>query len=324
MRAHRPTLGRSFTAMLVYQMKVIWSVQQQSLLGMSEEGTRYYFELWPKGMAPNVESVARQTVDGFNCHHVRPYLEPDESSKDCLIWIYTMDDSMGYKQYWAPGKIGHKTCFKTLTPVATGKQRTSPLQPDHSVVLTANRLCKENQLLLTENEEKPVPNGVYYGFTEGGLEATLRFNGESRLEHVEVGGPQKGRYNDLIYNMLGKAINGVFGRQGESKVVDFILEPVDPTEFDGSKESFPRARMNTMEGQPFDGNNLPSLLGLSKRGKLEFVKSRAARSFRAIRNSTFGFRRDRRDAMAYKRLDDSSNDTEDEDSFDGPEHEMTE
>ncbi|KAF4679529.1 hypothetical protein FOZ63_025988 [Perkinsus olseni] len=324
MRAHSPTLGRSFTVMLAYQMKVIWSVQQQSLLGMSEEGTRYYFELCPKGMAANVESVARQTVDGFNCHHVRPYLEPHESSKDCLIWIYTMDDSMGYKQYWAPGKIGRKTCFETLTPVANGKQGTRPLQPDHPVVSTANRLCTENQLLLTENEEKPVPNGVYYGFTEGGLEATLRFNGESRLEHVEVGGPQKRRYNELIYNMFGKAINCVFGREGESKVLDLILEPVDPTKFDGSKESFSRARMNTLGGRPFDSKSLPSLLGLSKSSKLEAVTSRAVRRFRAIRNSASVFRRDRRDAMAKKLLGGSPSDTEDEESLDGPERVTTE
>ncbi|KAF4708172.1 hypothetical protein FOZ62_006159, partial [Perkinsus olseni] len=146
------------------------------------------------------------------------------------------------------------------------------------------------------NEAKPVPNGVYHGFIKHGLRATIEFDDNSQVKNVEVRGPQAKRYNELNYTMLGKALMGAFGRAQEFSVY-LILEPVDPTKFDGSRQTFSRARMNTIEGWPVESGQLPDLLGLRRTRRFNAARSRIARASKAIRNAVSRFRRRGKDGL---------------------------
>ncbi|EER08053.1 hypothetical protein Pmar_PMAR015109 [Perkinsus marinus ATCC 50983] len=158
--------------------------------------------------------------------------------------------------------------------------------------------------------EEPAPNGVYYGFSEDGFEATIKFDGRSRIKEVRVNDPQ-GEVTKLIFTMIGKAIKSYFGIPGETRFVNLIVEPVDRTKFDGTKESFHGARLNTMVGQPFDRSHLRRLFGLKEPGKLKRMRSRIARSITSIRKpGAFLHRRTMRDGMEERLLAQDDTDLE--------------
>lgn len=261
------------------------------LLGKSHNGTRYYFQLWPKGMSLCGWDIDLRQVDGVNCNYMIPHLQPSKDEKEYSVWLSTMDDKEGSKEFEFSGKTRAKACFKTFYAIAPDEERAKRLPSKHSVVSTANRLCLDNELLLSRAVEYPTPNGIYYGFNDKGLEATMKFDGESLIKNVEIGGPQRWRYDGLIFNMIGKAISCELLTNGQSTMTFLILEPVDPTKFDGTKSSFPRARLNTMVGQPFDSNNIQQLFGLPESSKLGAFGSRIAKSFGSIRRPGAAFRR---------------------------------
>ncbi|EER12087.1 hypothetical protein Pmar_PMAR019193 [Perkinsus marinus ATCC 50983] len=275
------------------------------------KGVRYYFDPWPKGMGLSVSELDSREVNGFSCHHTRPSLVPFKYSQSGSAWLYTVSDIRGFREYHTSGNIARETCFETFTHAERGKQRAKILSLEHPVVTTANQLCAGGELVLSMAEEEPAPNGVYYGFTEDGLEVTIKFDGRSRIKEVRMNGPKRERYTELIFSMIGKAISCVFGIQGEDGVTDLIVEPVDPTKFNGTKESFQSARLNTMVGQPFDPSNLRRLFGLSEPGKLKRLRSRIARSIRSIRIPAFSMhRRMMRDGMDEKLLAEDEIDSE--------------
>ncbi|KAF4742311.1 hypothetical protein FOZ63_010107 [Perkinsus olseni] len=195
-----PCLGSALVLALV--AKIPSGNWQPVLVGESDDGTRYYFEPWPRGMTTNIESVARQTVDGFDCDYIKAYREPCKGSKEYHIWMHTVDNAKGYKQFWSPAELGYRTCFNTFTPSKPGRMGKRSLPSNDPVASTANRLCTRNQLLLTENEEKPAPEGVYYGFIEDDLEAIISFHENSQVKHVKIADPNKVPYNEVIYSML--------------------------------------------------------------------------------------------------------------------------
>ncbi|EER12086.1 hypothetical protein Pmar_PMAR019192 [Perkinsus marinus ATCC 50983] len=193
-----------------------------------------------------------------------------------------MDDIKGYKEYRVSGKVAGKTCFKTFLPLVSEEKRTKPLPFKHPVVSTANQICTENGLLLSTAFEEPVPNGVYYGFIENGMEATIKFDGKSRVQHVGINGTDRGRYNKVTFNMIGKAIHCMFGSRERSATAELILEPIDVTKFDGSRRSFSSARLNTVIGQPFNSNELRVILGIRKTNKLKAIGSQIATGVKSL------------------------------------------
>ncbi|KAF4703229.1 hypothetical protein FOZ62_011429, partial [Perkinsus olseni] len=183
---------------------------------------------------------------------------------------------------------------------------------------TAKRLWKENQLLLTENEG-PAPNGVYYGFNAAGTEVTMKFNENAQVEHVQ--GLEHTGFNKLYYTMIGKAMRCVLDEYGGYYRARVFLEPVDPKKFNGSKESFPYARLNTVVGQPFNSNSLPQLLSLTETSKVDIVKSALVRSVTRARNAASRFKRHGKDDLGTEFV--MQDDTEDRDS-DDTDHTLTE
>ncbi|KAF4661933.1 hypothetical protein FOZ61_002854 [Perkinsus olseni] len=208
-----------------------------------------------------------------------------------------MNDVDGCKHYQARATISDKIHFKSFKPFVPVRRMlygTKSLPSDHPSVSTAKRLWKESQLFLTENEGS-APNGVYYGFNAAGTEVTIRFNENAQVEHVQ--GLEHTGFNELYYTMIGKAMRCVFYKYGGYYQARLFLEPVDPKKFNGSKESFPYARLNTVVGQPFNSNSLPQLLSLTETSKLDIVKSTLVRGVTRARNAASRFKRHGKDGL---------------------------
>ncbi|KAF4696320.1 hypothetical protein FOZ60_001445 [Perkinsus olseni] len=141
-----------------------------------------------------------------------------------------------------------------------------------------------------------LPNGVYYGFNEDGVEATVEFDGTSQLTSVKLDASNQGRYNEFIYAMAGKAIRGSFYKdRNSSDAAHLLLEPVDREKFDGSRKSFPHARLNTIEGWPFAIERLADLL--NTKSKLKVIGSRVVRRLSYLRNPISRFNRHGKDGL---------------------------
>ncbi|KAF4723661.1 hypothetical protein FOZ62_001925 [Perkinsus olseni] len=161
----------------------------------------------------------------------------------------------------------------------------------------------ENELFLTD-EEGPAPNGVYYGFTGDGTRATVEFNKTAQVKHVKVDGPDKRRYNEFLFAMVGKAIHGAFRKDWDrSGMAHVLLEPVDREKFNGSRESFSHAQINTVEGRPFTTMDLPRLFGKASTAKV--ARNRTVRRLKTIGNTLSGFLRHRKDDDNLQLLIDS-------------------
>ncbi|KAF4696323.1 hypothetical protein FOZ60_001448 [Perkinsus olseni] len=141
--------------------------------------------------------------------------------------------------------------FKTFQPIGCAGEEMSPLLPSDPILSTANRLFDENQLYVIESDDKPPPNSVYYGFNKNGnydVQVVRRFDVNSRVEDVKVVNSRGLRYKRMHYMILGKVIIGTLLTKRSARRIYFLLEPVDPSDFDGTRESFSRARINTVRG----------------------------------------------------------------------------
>ncbi|KAF4668008.1 hypothetical protein FOZ61_007307 [Perkinsus olseni] len=235
-----------------------------TLVGSSEEGTRYYIQLHPEGKVTTTETEEGYAAnDGFICHRYRLYQKKVKSEQRAHIYIYTMDDVKGFKVYSASASAAWQTRSGAVLFELRHAEADASVQSDEPIVSAANRLCLENDLLLA-GEEEPAPNGVYYGFNEDGLRAMVKFDRMSRVSHIKVDGPLRLAYNEFLYTTVGKAIHASFGVQESSDSTVLILEPVDPHHFNGTRDSFTQARINTVAGRPFDSDRLSSMLGLNK------------------------------------------------------------
>ncbi|KAF4742310.1 hypothetical protein FOZ63_010106 [Perkinsus olseni] len=263
-----------------------------TLVGSSEEGTRYYIQLHPEGKVTSTETEEGYAAnDGFICHRYRLYQKKLKIQERAHIYIYTMDDVKGFKVHSASASAGCETrCGGVLFELRNAESDTS-VQCDEPIVSTVNRLFLGNDLLLT-GEEEPAPNGVYYGFDEGGLGATVKFDEKSRVIHIKVDGPQRVAYNEFLYTMVGEAIHASLGVQESSDSTVLVLEPVDPNYFNGTRDSFTRARINTVAGRPFDSDRLPTMLGLNKARKDS--RSRPVRRLTAMANAASRLRANHR------------------------------
>ncbi|KAF4698598.1 hypothetical protein FOZ62_001550 [Perkinsus olseni] len=309
------------TLTLVLQASIIGGNPQPTLVGESDDGTRYYFAPFPKSTPSRLKVAARQTVDGFNCTYVRQYLKPPSSNiMEPEMGVFTMNDAEGFRDYRAVATIGDTFRFKQFIPsvrVDRTQDRPKSLPSSHPAFSTAERLWRENRLVVADIGEEPAPNGVYYGFDGDGREVTLRFDENSKVKRVE--GQLIGQFNTMYYTMMGKAIHSFFYGDEEYNKATVFLEPVDPKKFNGKRESFPYSRIDTIKGKPFDSTNLPELLGLTRTKMFEAAKpsagSRAWDSFRAA----LGFRR-----QAYKNLQMGllSDDDTDEEEFDESQSDM--
>lgn len=174
-------------------------------------------------------------------------------------------------------------CFGTFKPITSHKFTPEPdsssLRQDDPEVITANRLCTEDKLLMSDSQQDPTPNGMYYGFVKDGMAVTMTFDGDSRLKHIAF----DRSYDTLIYTMLGTAIRGFFTKKGGYEPCVVILEPVDQSKFDGTRLSLPEARLPTVEGQPFSSSELPKLLGLEKTSRFGILKSSFRKSFKRLK-----------------------------------------
>ncbi|KAF4709570.1 hypothetical protein FOZ63_002582, partial [Perkinsus olseni] len=137
-----------------------------------------------------------------------------------------------------------------------------------------------------------------------------RFDATSQVKHVKV---NIKKLNELNYTMVGEAVMGLFGRNGWSEV-SLILEPIDPKKFDGSRESFSRARINTIEGWHVERGRLPDALGLASFDPFKAASCRISRAFRLIRNAASRFRRKGKDGLKDRLL--TKGDTEGDNSDD--------
>ncbi|KAF4679530.1 hypothetical protein FOZ60_014941 [Perkinsus olseni] len=259
---------------LVWSLALSWTVvgvlqqhQVPTLVGDSGDGTRYYFLLRPRGQAMRV-----YLSEGYNlnaslaCYDSRLYQEPARGSKKASMYMYTVNDKKGSNAYSTSLRVDQGTCFGAVLGAEGAENRTAASLDDY-VVATANSLCAGKRLLLATEEERPAPNGVYYGFDGDGLEVTVRFDQKSRVRYIKVDDPGKTGYTELFYTMVGEALHGFFvTKRGHERTV-LMLEPVDPDKFNGSKKNFPDARLNTIEGEPVDSNNLLKILGLNKAKK---------------------------------------------------------
>ncbi|KAF4728657.1 hypothetical protein FOZ63_007001, partial [Perkinsus olseni] len=192
------------TVILVLQGKMTSSRRSPVLVGESGAGTRYYFQLTAESGVIRTKRIGRQTVDGLYCEYVKHCQGPRRDSKGVEVAVYRVDAVEGSKQYWARASIDHRFRFVDFIPLRRGWQG-QPLLRGNPVLSTAESLWTDNQLLLAYAEE-PASNGVYYGFNEDGVEATVEFDGASQLTGVKLDAPNRGRYNEFIYAMVGKAI----------------------------------------------------------------------------------------------------------------------
>ncbi|KAF4727743.1 hypothetical protein FOZ62_027419 [Perkinsus olseni] len=308
----------ALTLLLTLQVNIIGGNPQPTLVGESDDGTRYYFLPFPKGTPDRRQVAARQTVDGFNCTYVKLFLEPPASNvMEPEMGIFTMNDAEGFRDYLAVATIGDTFRFKRIIPsvrVERMQHRQRSLPSSHPARSTAERLWRENKLFVADIGEEPAPNGVYYGFDGYGVEVTLRFDENSKVKSVE--GQLIDRFNTMYYTMMGKAIHSFFHGDEKYNKETVLLEPVDPKKFNGRRESFPYARINTIKGQPFDSSNLAELLGLTKTKKFGAAKPSAGRRAWDSLRASVGFRR-----SAYKNLQMgllSDDDTEEKDFDESP------
>ncbi|KAF4704428.1 hypothetical protein FOZ63_001942 [Perkinsus olseni] len=294
MPQHRQIPFLSLTLLLVLQGKVASGLRSPVFVGESGAGTRYYFEPLTEDGSFYAKRLDRHTVDGFYCEHVRHSLGPRRASGVVQMAAYTVDAEEGSKQYWTRANIDRNFSFEAFIPLRRGWQG-QPLLRGDPVLSTAESLWTDNQLLLADAEE-PAPNGVYYGFNEDGVEATLRFDRTSQLTGVKLDPSNQGRYNEFIYAMVGKAIRGSFYKNRNSyDAAHLLLEPVDRKKFDGSRESFSSARLDTVKGWPFPIQSLPDLL--ITESKLKAVSSRIVRRLSPLRNHLSKFRRHGKDGL---------------------------
>ncbi|KAF4696324.1 hypothetical protein FOZ60_001449 [Perkinsus olseni] len=289
-----------FTLMLASQLKSLQGQHEPIIVGESEEGTRYYIEPWPPYMERNMEGIRRHTVDGFDCYFMRPYLSPARSEAawhgECHLTIYTVDDMRGAKQCSTSGY----RLFGTAKSIESGYERETWLPADHPRVCDVRRLLKTKRVFVTENAAKPEPSGMYYGFNEAGFRAKIEFDATSQVKHVKV-------------NIKGiRRVELHHGTDGAG--ISLILEPIDPKTFDGSRESFSRARINTIEGWHVERGQLLDALGLASFDLFKAASCRISRAFRSIRNAASRFRRKGKDGLKDRLL--TKGDTEGDNSDD--------
>ncbi|KAF4758054.1 hypothetical protein FOZ63_034172, partial [Perkinsus olseni] len=298
MRYHRHAASLGLTLMLALQMNIMRGQHEPVVVGESENGTRYYIEAWPPLMRRNTEGMRRHTVDGIACAFMRPYLSRNhakdkrEWQKGWQWWVYTVDDVKGSKQYLKP-------------------QRREPLQTDPFTgsgfawcrvqttgLKNVKDLISKDRMYVTENVDKPAPNAMYFGFNEKGLQATVQFDETSQVRKVRVNAESCETFE---YTMLGKAIFGFFYSSKPKAQFGMILEPVDPEKFDGSKESFSRARINTIVGWHGKAEEVYEALSLNSFEPLKGARSRISRVFKTVRHAASTFRKSR-DGLATKLL----------------------
>ncbi|KAF4679474.1 hypothetical protein FOZ60_015032 [Perkinsus olseni] len=213
MPQHRQIPFLSLTLLLALQGEVARCHRSPVFVGESGAGTRYYFDPLTEDGSFYAKRLDRHTVDGFYCEHVRHSLRPRRASEAVQMAAYTVDAVKGSKEYWTRANIDRNFSFEAFIPMGRGWQG-QPLLRGSPVLSTAESLWTDNQLLLADAEE-PAPNGVYYGFNEDGVEATVEFDGASQLTGVKLDAPNRGRYNEFIYAMVGKAIRGSFYKRPE-------------------------------------------------------------------------------------------------------------
>ncbi|KAF4733465.1 hypothetical protein FOZ63_025285 [Perkinsus olseni] len=317
MRYQNQVPWATLTLLLILQANTIGGNLQPALCGKSDDGTRYYFTPFPKGEPPRLKVVARQTVDGFNCTYVRQYLKPPSSNvMEPEMGVFTVNDEAGCRDYRARPTIGDTFNFKEFFPsvyedrTLHGPKWQRSLPPSHPARSTAERLWRENKLVIADIGEEPAPNGVYYGFDGDGLEVILRFDENSQLRNVE--GQLIDRFNTVYYTMIGKAIHSFFRGDEEYHKATVLLEPVDPKKFNGRRESFSYARIDTIKGKPFDSSKLAELLGLTRTKKFRAVKPSARRRAWDSLRAAIGFRGQGYSDLQMGLL--SKDDTDEEDS----------
>ncbi|KAF4696321.1 hypothetical protein FOZ60_001446 [Perkinsus olseni] len=147
-------------------------------------------------------------------------------------------------------------------------------------------LISKDRMYVTENADKPAPNAMYFGFNEEGLQATVQFDETSQVRKVRVNAESCETFE---YTMLGKAIVGFFYSSKPKAQFGVILEPVDPEKFDGSKESFSRARINTIVGWHGKAEEVYEALSLNSFEPLKSTRSRISRIFKTIRHAASTF-----------------------------------
>ncbi|KAF4705200.1 hypothetical protein FOZ63_025929 [Perkinsus olseni] len=302
MRSDCISLRLALVWSLALSRTVVGVLQQQqvpTLVGDSGEGTRYYFLLRSRGQAMRVYlSEGYHLNASLACYDSRLYQEPARGSNKASMYMYSVDDKKGSKAYSTSLRADQGTCFGAVLGAEGAENRTAASR--HHVVATANSLCAGKRLLLAMEEQRPAPNGVYYGFDGDGLEVTVGFDRESRVRYIKVDDPDKTGYTELFYTMVGKALHGFFVTERGHERTVLMLEPVDPGKFNGSKKNFPDARLNTFEGEPVDSNNLLKILGLNKANRLERVRRSVVRGFRSIRGAAARLCTHGTDCLAYE------------------------
>ncbi|KAF4696319.1 hypothetical protein FOZ60_001444 [Perkinsus olseni] len=294
MPQHRQIPFLSLTLLLALEGEVVRGHRNPVIVGESGAGTRYYFEPLTEDGSLYAKRLGRQTVDGLSCEYVRHSLRPRRDPEAVNLAVYRVDDMEGTKSYRAQGNTNHPFPFFVLSPL--GQRFLGNL-----TLPILQSLWTGNQLLLADAEE-PAPNGVYYGFNEDGVEATVEFDGASQLTGVKLDASNRGRYNEFIYAMVGKAIQGSFYKdRNPSGGAHLLLEPVDREKFNGSRESFLNARINTIEGEPFAIERLPDLL--TTKSKLKAASSRVVRRLDYLRKSLSSSRRYGKDFLKYGLLE---------------------
>ncbi|KAF4756638.1 hypothetical protein FOZ62_005247 [Perkinsus olseni] len=311
MRYHRHAASLGLTLTLALQMRITSGQHEPVVVGETENGTRYYVEPWPPCMRRNRDGIRRHTVNDIECMFMRPYLERNEAKgkaewqKGWQWWVYVVDDVRGSKQYMIPERRGELPGGLFPPNSGSGFAWSPILQTIDQKLVTD--LIKRDRMFVTQNADKPAPNGIYYGFNEEGLQAIVQFDKTSQVKQVSVNWKSCGLFH---YTMLGKAVVGFFS--DPKSTFGLILEPVDREKFDGSRESFSRARINTIEGWKGDKAAVYEALGSPSFKPLEAV----SKVFRTLRNSASRFRRRGKDGLKDQLLtkDDTEEGSSDDDA----------
>ncbi|KAF4666578.1 hypothetical protein FOL47_004023 [Perkinsus chesapeaki] len=315
-------------------------------MGDDGQGSRYYAKLATKDTF--MTSVDRESYerDGYTCMRSDSILNRANKEGYDRMWGYTVSDSGGslgevLKGYISISDKGFLTAldrYSTISDMDNGISRP-PAVPDiprpDLILESFNNLYNNGKMLYLETgDHKPSPNALYYGFNSDGFDIQIKTDQNGLISSVKNHDPNGVSYNRLLYTMYGRAMMVTLRNEIKQRMI--MTEPVDKDKFDGTNQSFPAARLDTLEGIPLRKGQLPQLLKSQSPPEGEpsaSGESTLAPFYRRFRNllpalipRTRGVRKDdgkRSTEDAVRSLTDILSPTGQGDSADKPEQEKT-
>ncbi|KAF4648653.1 hypothetical protein FOL47_002951 [Perkinsus chesapeaki] len=261
--------------LLVMQAKSISSLDDELalaplLMGHSDpDGTRYYIKLGPQGTHFTSGANRGYQVDSLSCSPLELFEKKVDPSEPARMVVYAVDKKYGFFNFQPDLRISHASFVDKLTR-RTSVLKNGEMLDQYTVdaadqtVVTLNELYNAGELhYVGESNNRPASNTLYYGFTNDGFDIQISTDEKGLITSVKKNDLSGVKYLWLAYTMAGKAMMVTLSNLNVQKRY-IVLEPVDKDKFDGTRESFPAARLDTLEGRALPPGELAGLLNLKR------------------------------------------------------------